>query len=341
MQVENTAAPAGDGARPVDTSLEGVLSRRMQRQQERQEPGQGVDQQAQPVDLEADAVDPASEAEPTADEAEPQPGAEDAPEPEAEPDAEPEAHGNMRTRLRDGTVTTVGELKKAFGELQELKRLQPEITTARQEIEQTKAHLSQRQQQLEQVLPIAVQAIQSAVPPEPPDELWDTDPIEAGRLQRLHDRAKRQRDELVGQAQQAQAEAFQAYVREQQSKLLGKAPELRDPEKAKAFYGDYIAVAEELGFSREEADATHDHRLVSGMVRLWRDAKKWRELQAAKPRVAAKTEGAVPVAAPGRRPAPGEHGNSQIKTLEQRANQSGRMEDVLALRAARASLMKR
>jgi hypothetical protein len=193
---------------------------------------------------------------------------------------------------------------------------------------------------LSRCFPYALQAIQASIPPEPDDTLWDTDPIEAGRQQRLHDKAIRQRDALTAQAQQAQAEALQGYIQQQQTKLLQARPELREPEKAKAFYGEYIAAAEALGFTRAEADSTYDHRLVNGIVSLWQKAKWWDELQKAKTKVAAKTSNAVPVATPGRRPAPGEQVSQQVKLAEQQARKTGSIEDVLALRNARASVKR-
>jgi hypothetical protein len=335
---QTPAAPAGDGAQPVDTSLDGVLARRSERREKEAAEQPKADENRPEGD--EPPVEPGEEPEPAAGEADDAPGADDAPEPEAD-DSEPEyAHGNLKVRFRDGTETTVGDLKKGREELQELKRHVPDVLAARQEIEQAKAHLAQQQQQFEQVLPIALQAIQSSIPPEPNDELWDTDPIEAGRQQRLHDKAIRQRNELVGQAEQGQAHALQAYIQQQQTKLLEARPELREPEKAKAFYGDYIAAAQALGFTQAEADSTYDHRLVNGIVSLWTKAKKWDQLQATKTNVAAKTSNAVPVATPGRRPAPGAQASTQVKLAEQQAKKTGSIDDVLALRNARASLKR-
>jgi hypothetical protein len=337
MDNQDKAPPEGGSADPVDNSLDGVLARRAERREE--------DAKAQPEADEGqpeggETTEPGDEPEPTAEDAD-APGDDDAPEPDATGDAEPEyAHGNLKVRFRDGTEATVGDLKRSREEFQELKRTVPDVLAARQEIEQAKARLAQQQQQIQQVLPQALQAIQSTVPPEPNDELWDTDPIEAGRQQRLHDRAVRQANELSAQAQAAQAEAVQGYIQQQQAKLLEARPELREPEKAKAFYGEYIAAAEALGFTRQEADSTYDHRLVNGIVSLWQKAKKWDELQKAKTNVAAKTSNAVPVATPGRRPQPGEKGSTQVKLAEQVARKTGSIDDVLALRNARASLKR-
>lgn len=338
MDNQDNAAPAGDGAQPADTSLDGVLARRAERREEEAKAQSQADDESDG----GETTEPGDEPEPTADDAD-APGDDDAPEPDAGDGSEPEyAHGNLKVRFRDGTEATVGDLKRSREEYQELKRTVPDVLAARQEIEQAKARLAHQQQQFEQVLPYALQAIQSAIPPAPDDDdpIWDTDPIEAGRLKRLHDRAMRQREGLTAQAQAAQAEAMQGYIHQQQSKLLEARPELREPEKAKAFYGEYIAAAQALGFTQAEADSTYDHRLVNGIVSLWTKAKKWDALQKAKTGVAAKTSNAVPVATPGRRPAPGEKGSTQVKIAEQVAKKTGSIDDVLALRSARASLKR-
>jgi hypothetical protein len=139
---------------PLTTSMDGVLARRHERREkEAAETGKNPEEGLIPGKDAEDDGPPGEEPEPTADEAD-APGAEEAPELEAG-DSEPEfAHGNLKVRFRDGSETTVGDLKKGREELQELKRQVPDVLAARQEIEQVKAHLAQQQQQFEQVLPL-------------------------------------------------------------------------------------------------------------------------------------------------------------------------------------------
>jgi hypothetical protein len=340
MDTNQTAEPAGDSAQAVDHSLEGVLARRMERkEQERQEQPQEAPGGAQdaPVDEPGGEDTPA---EPTAGEAD---------KPEGEP-SEPEADeapqdfipGNALTRMRDGSVRPVGELKKAFDELQELKKASPEIATARQAIEQERAAIQQRAQQLDQLLPYAQEVLHTRLPKPPEPSLRETDPIEWMVQKSRYDDEVAQVNRVAEVARQRQQEqqatqekAFQEYVRQQQGKLLEAKPELKDPKKAEAFYGQFLGAAEAMGFTRQEADTVYDHRLVNGVVSLWEKAKKWDELQASKATAAKKAEGAAPVQAPGRRLTPGEHKSSEIAALEKRARQSGSIEDVVALRMAR------
>src|SRR5215213_4549205 len=110
MDTQDTAAPQGDSARPVDASLEGVLARRMAKQQV--DPKQEQDKESRGAAADPDApgaaeppAEPVEETE-SGDEPETPEGDEPA---EPEEDVEPKAHGNMRTVMEDGTVTTVGE----------------------------------------------------------------------------------------------------------------------------------------------------------------------------------------------------------------------------------------
>jgi hypothetical protein len=172
---------------------------------------------------------------PEPSEEEPEPQADEAPEPsqeqdETEGDQEPEeqfADGNAKTRLRDGTVVPVADLKKAYDELQEVKRggIPSEI---RQEIDKVASDLKQRQEYLDKTLPLAVEALKASLPPEPPADLWDTDPIQATIDQRKHDMAMARLNSLsqAGQQQtqaqqQEQQQQFHAFIKEQQTRAEG------------------------------------------------------------------------------------------------------------------------
>src|SRR5215213_8078925 len=226
MDTQDTAAPQGDSARPVDASLEGVLARRMAKQQV--DPKQEQDKESRGAAADPDAP---GAAEPPAEPVEETESGDEPETPEGEEDAEPKAHGNMRTVMEDGTVTTVGELKKLAAKYQEIERQTPELLTARQDIEARQTHIAQQQQQLEQVFPLLQQVLEQSIPPMPPDDLFENDPIEAGRQERLHLRALRQRDELQAKVEQVQMQAAQAYIQEQQGQLLRMRPDLREREK--------------------------------------------------------------------------------------------------------------
>jgi hypothetical protein len=259
---------------------------------------------------------------------------------ETEETEEPEEEivkGEAKTRLRDGTTVAVGDLKKAYEDLQEVKRggIPAEI---RQEIEKVSSDLQQRQQYLDKALPLAIEALKSALPPEPDDALWDADPIEAQIQQRKHDKAKERLaglqgagQEQVQRQQQEQVQQFQAYIQEQQSKLFEVRPDLKDPQKAQAFYDRYVKVGQTLGFSKEELDQTYDTRLIHGMMTLAEKAEKWDRLQASKPKVQDKVKRAVPMAKPGRRVEPEQRRGAEVEQFRRRFEKSHSIDDAAAL----------
>jgi hypothetical protein len=239
--------------------------------------------------------------------------------------------------LRDGTLVAVGDLKKAFEDLQEVKRggIPAEIKA---EIEKVSSDLQQRQQYLDKALPLAIEALKSALPPEPDDALWDADPIEAQLQQRKHDKAKERLAGLQGagkeqaeRQQQEQVQQFQAYIQEQQSKLFEVRPELKSPEKAQAFYDRYVKVGQSIGFSKEELDQTYDTRLIHGMMTLAEKAEKWDKLQASKPKVQDKVKRAVPMAKPGRRVEPEHRKSAEVESFRRRFDKTHSIDDAAAL----------
>jgi hypothetical protein len=259
---------------------------------------------------------------------------------ETEDDDQPEekfVDGEAKTRLRDGTVVPVAELKKGWEELQEVRRggIPAEI---RQEIDKVASDLQQRQQYLDKALPLAIEALKAALPPEPDQDLWDSDPIQATIDQRKHDLAKQKLHGLT-QAGREQAEKQQKefqeqqvqFIRAQQQKLHEARPELKDPAKAQAFYDKYVAIGTKMGFEKEELDQTYDTRLIVGMMTLAEKAEKWDKLQASKPQAEEKMKRAVPMAKPGRRVEPEQRRSAEVEKFRERFNKSGSIEDAAEL----------
>src|SRR4029077_1006459 len=93
-------------------------------------------------------------------------------------------HGNAFTRMQDGSVRPVGELKKAFGELQELKKAIPDVeavrdlNAARGQLQEQWQALQQRAQHVDRLLPLVQQVLQTRMPQPPEPSLRDTDPVE-------------------------------------------------------------------------------------------------------------------------------------------------------------------
>jgi hypothetical protein len=305
--------------------------------------GPDKDPPAEPEKAEAEATDaPPSNTE----EEQPAEGDEPTEQPasEAEPEADPEpeetyVHGNAKTRLRDGTVVSVSDLKKLADEAREFRAKQPELTARQQEIAAQQAQVAQQLQVFEQVIPHALRVAQANIPPEPDPALRETDPIE--HYQQSQRRAAAvQEYQRLAQAEQATRQAAQvqhqqqvqqqqrAYIEAQRAELLDWKPELADPAKAGAFYKDVVvAAAKAVGFTEQDVSNVQDARLIKMAEKAW----KYDQLQAQKPKVAAKAANAVPVKAPGPRPNADASRDTKVQELDQRLSKTGSLDDAVAL----------
>jgi hypothetical protein len=245
-------------------------------------------------------------------------------------------HGNARTRLRDGTAVTVGELKKLADEAREFKRRESEFEAQRQEFQNRSAQIAQHEQLFAQTINQAIAALHATLPPEPDATLRESDPIayflqkdaydsKVGEIARLN----QAQQAMAGQAAAEQADQFQKYIKQEQARLFEKVPELRNEAKRREFYGDMLSHAKYYDFSEQEINNVHDSRTM----RLIKDAIAYRKLQAAKPKVAEKTQNARPVVRPGERVAPTTAVAQKHKALFERARKTRSIDDVGALLA--------
>jgi len=248
--------------------------------------------------------------------------------PSDEPEPEKETPAERKLRLRDGREVTEAELKKAFGEREE--RWQ-EVEAAKRDLQAQMQQTQQQAQFFEQQVAFAVQVAEQNLPKPASDDLWETDPITAGQqdrwyqkkvgeLQHLQQVQAQQRQQVQAQQQQH----FHQYVDGQSKLLLEKAPDLRPPEKRKAFYGDLLKHATEAyGFSKDEVDKTFDHRVML----MARDAIAYRKLQAQKPKVVEKAKEAPPVVQPTRRVSSAERERSADREKLNRLRKTGSVKD--------------
>lgn len=335
-----SGAPAGEAATaPESLSVAAAASMLNQMEEEAAPPSSepAVDQQpeaAQPEEPAAAAPEGEEPAEPV--EGEPEETGEDT-EPEEAPLDFESLHGNTKLRLRDGSEVTVGDLKKKWGQLQEVERHAQEFETQRSQFQQWAAQQAQHAQLFAQIGPKAIELLEANMPkvlPMPPAELLNENFLEYQRQMDAHNRSKADvetKQQELGQMRHAAAlqqrqseqerqEAHKAYVENEKQALLKKMPDLRDPAKAKQFAADYVETAKAYGFSEQEASGVADHRLFA----LVKDAMAYRKLKANPPKPAPKPAGqAQPPAAPGRRQSAPEVKAQAREDLMQRANKPG------------------
>lgn len=263
------------------------------------------------------------------------------PELEAEPDER--IHGNTRTRLRDGTVVTIAELKKGYDEAREYRAKAPEYDAAQKQIEQYRQHeaqIAQAEQLYKEILPLAVERLQATLPAAPdPGMLDETNPnydpirylqedqrhkLAVAELQKLRSTIQERQKQEQRQQEEARAAELQKLVAENRSALVEKIPELADPEKGKAVYDGFVDVAGKYGFTKQEVDQTYDHRLLYMVHDLSKKAAAYDKLMAQKPVAQKKVEGAAPVQRPGVRVSPEAAGQRAIEERVQAWDRGGR-----------------
>jgi hypothetical protein len=221
----------------------------------------------------------------------------------------------MRTRLRDGTVTTVGELKKLADEARELRAKVPQIAAQERQLSDRTAQLAQQEQFVQQVLPQAIAILQAYIPPPPDPALLQTDVIAHYEQNTRHQQAlaqlRQMQDAYATQqaTQQKQADEAAEAARQQRldagrKLLLEKIPDVADPEKAKVIYQDFYDTATKFGFDKADVDGVDDPRILHLVHTLSKKAAAYDKLMAQKPAVQAKVQKAAPVQRPGPRPSP-------------------------------------
>lgn len=330
-EVEDTAAPAGDGSLSQDAAASLIQTSLLP--QEEETPAV----EAEPSPEEAQAPEPAQEEESPAPEAEPEKAAE----------TEDEwVHGNAKTRLRDGREVRVSELKRLADIEPDLKRQEQELQARKSQLEAATAQIAQQYQIVQNTLPRIIEQMQAQIPamPEPPTaELASTDPFKFAEEMGKYVSAKDARDRKIAQLQElnqrnAQQQALahqqlqmqqQAWISEQRSKLYERAPELKDPAKARELQADAVKYGVGYyGFQENEIANITDARTLLAL----RDAVAYRKQQEQKPKViAAKTKEAPPVKTPGRRVSEAETKDSAYKEQLAKLRKSGRSEDAQSI----------
>jgi hypothetical protein len=264
-------------------------------------------------------VDPA-DADPSTEADEDDADAEDAEQTDEQQEPEPELY-TVKTGGQEIQVTR-DELVRGYQRLSDYTRKTQEVSAARQQVEAEaqrisaeRAHYSQNLEQLSTVL-------QSTLPPRPPLEMADTDPIGYTQANARWEASVQQLQHVFGEQQRVQQQMQQQGEAQRQQHLATAAqylqelvPEWRDGKRAAK---EKRAVAEHLrtrGYSDAEIAQAADPRAVAMAL----DAMRYRELVANKPAVDERLKAAPRVVKPGSGIAPPD----KRKSLTQQLKRSG------------------
>ena len=312
-------------------------------------PNAPVDEQPSQDD-ETAAADESSEETASDEDAEETP-ADDAEETDTETDAEEEkfAHGNMKTRLRDGSVTTVGALKPLAEEAIESRAKISELTAAQQQLqkqfEEREAQIAYQEQLYGQVTPLAAQYLLSQIPPKPDPSMLDYNSpnfnedeyyrqhhlrqIKIEEFQALQDTLRggmAQQQKQMEDAREAQLQA----LREQNRKAINeKIPEFADKAKSDAAYNRIVDFVKQYGMTKEDVGdiANHDSKLVHMIYDAARVRAAYDKMMSQKKVADVKSKAAVPVQKPGPRVSQADAAQRQFNEQFQRWRANGATAD--------------
>lgn len=230
---------------------------------------------------------------------------------------------------------TLDDLKRGYSGQQYVQKGMREAAEARKEAEAVYSQLQQDRQNVASLLAQIQENGITPLPPEPPKEMFQSDPIGYMEAKLKFDEAKAERDQQVEQlqgvaGQQSQAEqiAMQRYAQEQGRMLIASNPEWADEEKAPKLRERLHNGGQEFyGYSPEEISGVMDHRAIL----VLQDAIAYRELSSkSKKENVQKTVEKARVAKSNakRRPSSSQRKAAQVK---KRLKQSGSIDDAIGL----------
>lgn len=183
---------------------------------------------------------------------------------------------------------TLDELRAGYSRDADYRRKTEELANDRKsfqsETEKQRQDYSQRLSELNQLVSLTQEQLNSEFKDLDLEKLYEEDPTEAARLE--HKMRKKQ-EKLADSIQKVKAEQqkqFQQVVSDQQRILVNKLPEFADAEKAAKLKTDMRSYLQSYGFKDQEIGQIYDHRIVM----LVNDAMKYRSMQKLKPNLASK-----------------------------------------------------
>ena len=183
---------------------------------------------------------------------------------------------------------TLDELRAGYSRDADYRRKTEELASDRKslqsESEKQRQDYSQRLSELNQLVSLTQQQLNSEFKDLDLERLYDEDPTEAARLEH---KMKMKQEKLATSVQKVKAEQqrqIQQVVFDQQRILANKLPEFADREKSKELKKNMQSYLQSYGFKDQEIGQIYDHRIVM----LVNDAMKYRSMQKLKPNLASK-----------------------------------------------------
>lgn len=246
---------------------------------------------------------------------------------------------NAKVRLSDGSVVTIADLKSGSLRQADYTRKTQEVAEQRKQFETQSSAFQQREAQINQQAELVAELVKAIVPKEPDPSLADPSSPNFDIVAYNHQRAQheawsrriaqfdQQRQQTMQAKQAEQSQATQQRAKAEWEALTAKMPELLEEARVKSFGEKLIAHGKHYGFTEDELKSIvpRDHRFSV----MARDAIKWRELQASKPKAQQKVEGRPPIQKGGKRLNPSEAKARQASDALTRLGQTGTLNDAV------------
>ena len=183
---------------------------------------------------------------------------------------------------------TLDELRAGYSRDADYRRKTEELANDRKslqsETEQQRQDYSQRLSELNQLVSLTQEQLNSEFKNLDLEKLYEEDPTEAARLEHKMRKKQEKLAESIQKVKAEQQRQIQQVVFDQQKILVNKLPEFADTNKATKLKTDMRSYLQSYGFKDQEIGNIYDHRIVM----LVNDAMKYRSMQKLKPNLASK-----------------------------------------------------
>jgi len=183
---------------------------------------------------------------------------------------------------------TLDELRAGYSRDADYRRKTEELSKEKKqfmsESEKQRQDYSEKLNDLNNLLSVASEEINSEFKGIDLERMYEEDPTEALRIEHKLKKKQEKLAEAYKKIQDAQLKQRNEILKEQQKVLLEKIPELSDSEKSRVFKEDMIKYLNSYGFKNEEIGQIYDHRVFM----LVNDVMKYRKIQGTRPNLASK-----------------------------------------------------
>ena len=183
---------------------------------------------------------------------------------------------------------TLDELKNGYSRDADYRRKTEELSYDKKqfmsESEKQRQDYSSKLNELNQLMSVAQQQLQTEINSSDLEKLYEEDPTEAARIEHRLRRKQEKLNQAMEKTQSEQRKQFEGFLSDQKKQLASKMPEFSDPAKASQLASSMKTTLNNYGFNDQEISQVYDHRIVM----LVNDAMKYRKMQNSKPNLAKK-----------------------------------------------------